>query len=87
MVKKVLSITLVLAICFICAGALAAEERTAFDMPAVGMRFVFPEAYENAKGWIGTDGVMDQSVLSFPESVYVIAPRSVISEVNAVEQD
>ena len=23
------------------------------------MNFTFPQAYENAKGWIGTDGVMD----------------------------
>ena len=76
MYKKVLSITLALLICFGCAGALAAEERTVFDMPAVGMRFVFPEAYEDAKGWIGTDGVMELSGGSYYLYFYYCAvPR------------
>ena len=59
MLKRIMSMLLALVLCAGCAGALAAEGPRTFEMPAAGLTFVFPQAYENARGWIGTDGVME----------------------------
>ena len=59
MLKKAIGLLMALMLCAGCAGAFAAGDVRTFDMPAVGMRFVFPQEYENAKGCIRTDGVVE----------------------------
>ncbi|MBR4502607.1 MAG: TlpA family protein disulfide reductase [Clostridia bacterium] len=59
MSKKAICFLAALMLCVCCAGAPAEEAGRVYDMPSIGMRFEFPPEYENAKGYIGTDGVLE----------------------------
>ncbi len=59
--KKTICILAALAMMATCAcfGAFASEADRTYDMPVAGMKFTAPQAYEDAKGLISTDGVME----------------------------
>ncbi|MBQ6174706.1 MAG: TlpA family protein disulfide reductase [Clostridia bacterium] len=59
MLKRMMSLLAVLVLCAGCACALAEDEAHTLNMPAMGLTFAFPQEYDSAKGWIGTDGVME----------------------------
>ena len=59
MMKKGMCILLALMLCAGCVGALADQEERTIDIPAMGLRFVLPQEYEDAMGLIGTDGVLE----------------------------
>ena len=76
MAKKLMCMLLALLLCAGCAGALAAEERQTWDMPAAGMKFVFPQEFEDVAGRIGTDGLMELSGGSYYlYAIYSAVPR------------
>ena len=54
--KKALSVLLILAV-FACCFCVSAEEYITEDMPVAGLTFICPQAFIDAKGYIGTDGV------------------------------
>lgn len=55
--KKLISITLMLAVCACCFGA-SAQEPVTKNMPVMGLTFTYPREMADAKGTVGTDGAL-----------------------------
>ena len=56
--KKLISMILALVLCTGCLAAGAEGEPLKEEMPVLGVTFTYPQAFENARGTIGTDGAM-----------------------------
>ena len=56
--KKIISLILILTVCSCCFGTTAEEAKKTEEIPVAGLSMNYPQAFADARGVIGTDGVM-----------------------------